>query len=103
MESEITMKQIANSTALSDVTSMSSPFDNTIYTSLTLNNDLLSKNLNLCIPMDSHTENISSTLDISLISAQSHVSLESKDTQEGMKSNYLIMSHIRVLQWMDIP
>ncbi|XP_076181595.1 kinesin-like protein Klp61F [Ptiloglossa arizonensis] len=82
MESEITMKQIANSTALSDVTSMSSPFDNTIYTSLTSNNDLLSKNLNLCIPMDSHTENISSTLDISLISAQSHVSLESKDTQE---------------------
>ncbi|KOC58537.1 Bipolar kinesin KRP-130 [Habropoda laboriosa] len=73
---DITIKEIANSIALSDSTLLS-PLDNTFSASV-LNNNSLPEHTNSCNSVDSHAENITQTLDISSISVQSHVQSESE-------------------------
>lgn len=63
LNGEMTMKQIANSTAISDVTMISSSADNTGYTS-SINSELMSKHLSSCNPIDSNTGDFTSALDI---------------------------------------
>lgn len=64
------MKQIANSTALSDITLVSSAFENTAF------DTCLSKNNEQSSFTDSHIENITQTLDVSK-SMQFHTQSES--------------------------
>lgn len=61
------MKGIANSTALSDITLVSSAIDNITFDTSISSNKL----------MDSHTENITQMLDVSSKSIQSHTQSES--------------------------
>lgn len=70
MTSDITMKQIANSTAISDVTIVSSPCDSTLFVTSALD-DFLSKHTMSRISTDSQLENTTQTLDASSISMQS--------------------------------
>lgn len=61
------MKGIANSTALSDITLISSAIDNITFDTSISNSRF----------MDSHTENITQTLDVSSKLIQSHTQSES--------------------------
>ena len=70
MIGETTMKQIANSTALSDITLVSSAIENTAF------DTCLSKNNEQSLSTDSHIENITQTLDVSK-SMQFHTQSES--------------------------
>ncbi|XP_078042053.1 kinesin-like protein Klp61F [Augochlora pura] len=71
LDGEITLKQIANSTAISDVTLISLTLDNTRYSTSSTNSELLSKNSNSCNSLDSN-EHSRSTLNISEVPVQSH-------------------------------
>ncbi|CAL7949030.1 unnamed protein product [Xylocopa violacea] len=73
MSDEMRIKQIANSTALSDITLATSAFDNTILATSTISNEFLSKHSNSQNSVDSQVENITLTLDASSIFVQSHV------------------------------
>ncbi|CAK9807339.1 Kinesin-like protein Klp61F [Anthophora plagiata] len=77
ISSDMPIKEIANSTALCDITLVSSQLDDTFSASI-LNNDTLLKHTNSCNSVDSHVENITQTLDISSVSVQSHTQSKSK-------------------------
>ncbi|XP_017767559.1 PREDICTED: kinesin-like protein Klp61F [Eufriesea mexicana] len=91
---EITMKQIANSTTLSEITLVSSSIDNTLFTSSILNNDILSKHTSSC-SMNSKIENITQTSDVSSISMQSHIQSEAPNyaRDENKENDYGIITH----------
>ncbi|CAK9822014.1 Kinesin-like protein Klp61F [Anthophora retusa] len=87
ISSDMSIKEIENSTALCDITLVASQLDDTFSVSV-LNNDTLLKHTNSCSSIDSHDENITQTLDISSVSVQSHTQSKSKIyTKDENKEN----------------
>ncbi|XP_015428672.1 PREDICTED: bipolar kinesin KRP-130-like [Dufourea novaeangliae] len=83
---DLTIKQIANSTAISDVTVISSPLNSTEYITPSMNSELLTNHLMSCNPINLNIENFTSTLDISPVYLQSFVGSESTNSQDSLRS-----------------
>ncbi|XP_076652186.1 kinesin-like protein Klp61F [Halictus rubicundus] len=66
---EITLTQIVNSTAISDITVTSPPLESTRYSTSSMNSELLLKHFNSCNPTDSN-EHFTSALDMSAVHIQ---------------------------------
>ncbi|XP_076299090.1 kinesin-like protein Klp61F [Lasioglossum baleicum] len=87
---EMTLKQIANSTAISDITVTSSPLNATFFTP-SMNSELLLKDFNSSKPTDPN-ELFTSALDMSGVHVQSHFSSKPKNLNDYLqnedKENY---------------
>nr|XP_033329936.1 kinesin-like protein Klp61F [Megalopta genalis] len=95
LDGEITLKQIANSTSISNVTMISSTLDNTRYSTSSTNSELLSKHSNSCNSLDSN-EHFTSTLNMSevLVQSKSLDYLQSED-KENRSCNSLPCKKIK--------